>query len=82
MSMIRAAAAALAVAVLATAAGPVHADPRDQRDRHLPRHRHYAPRPPVYGYDTPTYVAAPPPLVYAPPQMPAVLNFGLSLNLR
>ncbi|HXQ52890.1 MAG TPA: hypothetical protein VN802_17495 [Stellaceae bacterium] len=86
MSIIRAAAAALSVAVLSAAiAGSALADPRDDHRDRRPRHRvvHRAPPPPaVYGYDTPTYVEAPPPMVYAPPQMPAVLSFGLTLPIR
>jgi hypothetical protein len=77
MWMIRAAAAALAIAVLlGSVAGPAIADSRDHR--RPVRHRR-AP-PPRWGYDQPTYVQAPPPVVYAPPEGPAALNF--SVNLR
>lgn len=89
MRMIRAAAAALAMAVLlGGVASPAGADPydRDQHDQHDQRRapvRHRRPPPPPrrdWGYDVPTYVQAPPPMVYAPPEGPAVLNF--SLNFR
>jgi hypothetical protein len=83
MSLIRAAAAALAMMMLV--GGVAHtaaADPRG-RDRDRGRHvvRHYRrPPPAAWGYGQPSYVQAPPPVVYGPPEMPPAINF--SLNFR
>ena len=56
------------------------------RDHERDRGRHEEHRPPPrvygYGYDAPSYVRAPPPVVYATPELPPVINFGFSLDLR
>jgi hypothetical protein len=77
------AALALVVGVAALATGPARAD---EHPRHYPHHHriHHPPPPPpiVMGYGAPTYVPEPPPIVYAPPAPPAVISFGINLNLR
>lgn len=84
MSMLRAGAASLAVAVaLGGLALQAHAQDRDYR--HPPRRHvvHHPPPRPDWGYAAPAYVAAPPPVVYAPPAPPPLVvpAPGLSVNL-
>lgn len=87
MSMIRAGAGILALAVvLGGLAVPADAGGRDRGDRRdVHRHVvHRPPPPPAWGYAAPSYVQAPPPVVYAPPAPPPVVfpAPGLSLNFN